>query len=139
MIRESLFHFLGHCGFGCGTSPFSSFIKNSTFHISSSFVREKQTVQVDYSHIYLHTMGDREDEIPEMSSLPQEVGDVDSTPIYDHSHFGYDPSFVGRRYWFPSDETHHEPTSTSHVLSKPQFSKKFKIFKITYNLIKWSH
>ena len=30
-------------------------------------------------------MGDREDEIPEMSSPPQEVGDVDSTLVYDPS------------------------------------------------------
>ena len=53
-------------------------------------------------------MGDHEDEIPEMSSPPQEVGDVDSTPIYDPSleipsHSGYDPSFTGRRYWLPGD------------------------------------
>ena len=65
-------------------------------------------------------MGDHEDEIPEMSSPPYKVGDADSTPIYDPSpeipsHFGYDPSFTGRRYWFPSDETHNEPISTSHV------------------------
>ena len=37
------------------------------------------------SHIDSHTMGDHEDEIPKMSSPPQEVGDVDSTPIYDPS------------------------------------------------------
>ena len=65
-------------------------------------------------------MGDHEDNIPEMSSPPHEVGDVDSTPIYDPSleipsHFGYDPSFIGRRYWFLGDETHYEPTSTSYV------------------------
>ena len=35
------------------------------------------------SHIDSHTMGDCEYEIPEMSSPPQEVGDVDSTPVYD--------------------------------------------------------
>ena len=89
-------------------------------------------------------MGNHDDEIPNMSSPPHEVEDEDPTPLYDPSleipsQSGYDPSFTGRRYWFPGDETHHEPTSTSHVLSKPQFSKKFKIFKITYNLIKWSH
>ena len=44
----------------------------------------------------------------------------DPIPIYDPSpdipsHYGYDPSFTGRRYWFLGDETHHEPTSTSHV------------------------
>ena len=65
-------------------------------------------------------MGDHEDEIPEMYSPPQEVGDVDSTPVYDPSpdipsHCSYDPSFTGRRYWFPGDETHHEPTSTSYI------------------------
>ena len=37
------------------------------------------------SHIDSHTMGDHEGEIPEMSSPPQEVGDVDSTPVYDPS------------------------------------------------------
>ena len=61
-------------------------------------------------------MGDHEDEIPEMSSPPQEVGDVDSTPVYDPSpeipsHSGYDPSFIGRHYWLPGDEPHHEPTT----------------------------
>ena len=55
-----------------------------------------------------------------MSSPPQEVGEEDPTPVYDPSpeipsHSGYDPSFIGRRYWFPGDKTHHEPTSTSHV------------------------
>ena len=57
-------------------------------------------------------MGDHEDEIPEMSSPPQEVGEEDPTPVYDPSpnipsHSDYDPSFTGRRYWFPSDKTHH--------------------------------
>ena len=72
------------------------------------------------SHIDSHTMGDHEDEIPEMSSPPHEVGDVDSTPVYDPSpkipsHFCYDLSFTGRQYWLPGDETHHEPTSTSYI------------------------
>ena len=72
------------------------------------------------SHIDSHTMGDREDDIPEMSSPPHEVGDVDSTPVYDPSpdipsHSGYDPSFTGRRYWLPGDETHNEHTSTSYI------------------------
>ena len=72
------------------------------------------------SHIDSHTMGDYEDEIPEMSSPPQEVGDVDSTPIYDPSpkipsHSGYDPSFTGHRYWLLGEETHNEPTSTSYI------------------------
>ena len=45
------------------------------------------------SHIDLHTMGDHEDEIPEMSSPPQEVGEEDPIPVYDPSpdipsHFG---------------------------------------------------
>ena len=53
-------------------------------------------------HIDSHTMGDHEDEIPEMSSPPQEVGEEDPTPVYDPSpeipsHSGYDPSFTGRR------------------------------------------
>ena len=61
-------------------------------------------------------MRDREDEIPEMSSPPHEVGDVDYTPVYDPSpeipsHSGYDPSFTGHWYWLLGDETHHEPTS----------------------------
>ena len=65
-------------------------------------------------------MGDHEDEIPEMSSPPHEVGEENPTSTYDalHEHpswSGYDPSFIGLRYWFPSDETHHEPISTSHV------------------------
>ena len=72
------------------------------------------------SHIDSHTMGDHNDETPEMSSPPQEVGDVYSTPVYDPSpeipsHSGYDPSFTGHRYWFLGDETHHEPKITSHV------------------------
>ena len=65
-------------------------------------------------------MGDHEDEILEMSSPHHEVGEEDPTPIYDPSpkipsQYGYDPSFTGHRYWFQGDETHHEPTSTSHV------------------------
>ena len=65
-------------------------------------------------------MGDCEDEILEMSSPPQEVGDVDSTPVYDPSleipsHSSYDPSFIGHWYWLLGDETHHEPTSTSYI------------------------
>ena len=72
------------------------------------------------SHIDSHTMGDHEDEIPELSSPPHEVGEEDPTPIYDPSpdipsHFSYDPSFTGRWYWFPGDETHHEHVSTSNV------------------------
>ena len=55
-----------------------------------------------------------------MSSPLHEVGDADSTPVYDPSleipsHSGYDPSFTGRWYWFLGNETHHEPTSTIHV------------------------
>ena len=72
------------------------------------------------SHIDSHMMGDHKDEILEMYSPPHEVGDVDSTPVYDPSpeipsHSGYDPSFTGRWYWFPGDETHQEPTITSHI------------------------
>ena len=45
-------------------------------------------------------MGDREDEIPKMSYPPHEVGNVDSTLVYDPSpdipsHSGYDPSSIG--------------------------------------------
>ena len=77
-------------------------------------------------------MGDHEDEIPELSSPPREVGEDDPTPVYDPSpdipthsrftpshdiptHFWYDPSSTGRRYWMSGDETHHEPASTSYV------------------------
>ena len=65
-------------------------------------------------------MGYHEDDIPKISSPPQEVGEEVPTPVYDPSldipsHSGYDPSFTCRRYWFLSDETHHEPTRTSHV------------------------
>ena len=65
-------------------------------------------------------MGDHEDEIPEMSSPPHEVGEEDPTSTYDPSHekpsrSGYDPSFTCCRYWFSGDETHYEPTSTSYV------------------------
>ena len=77
-------------------------------------------------------MGDHEDEIPKFSYPPHEVGEEDPTPVYDPSpdipthsrydpshdiptHSGYDPSFTDRRYWLPSDETHHEPASTSYV------------------------
>ena len=72
------------------------------------------------SHFDSHTMGDHEDEIPEMSSPSHKVGEEDPIITYDVSHeqpsrSGYDPSFRGRRYWFPGDETHHEPVSTSHV------------------------
>ena len=72
------------------------------------------------SHFDSHMMGDHEDEIPLISSPPHEVGDEDPIPIYDPSleipsHSGYDPSFIGHRYWFSGDETDHEPTSTRHV------------------------
>ena len=84
------------------------------------------------SHIDSHTMGDHEDEIPKLSSPPQEVGEDDPTPVYDPSpdipthsrftpshdiptHSGYDPSSTGHRYWMVGDETHHEPASTSYV------------------------
>ena len=65
-------------------------------------------------------MRNHEDEIPEISSSPHEVGDVDSTHVYDpsleiSSYSGYDPSVTGHRYWMPGDETHHEPASTSYV------------------------
>ena len=65
-------------------------------------------------------MGAHEDEIPEMSSPPQEVGEEDPTFVYDPSpnipsHSGYDPSFTGHWYWFPGDKTCHEPTSTSYI------------------------
>ena len=60
-------------------------------------------------------MGDHEDEILELSSPPQEVGEKYHTPIYDPSpdipthsrfapshdiptHSGYDPSFIARPY-----------------------------------------
>ena len=72
------------------------------------------------SHIDSHTMGDHEDEISEMSSPRQDVGEEDPIPVYDPSpnipsHSGYHPSFTGHRYWLSGDETHYEPTSTSHV------------------------
>ena len=77
-------------------------------------------------------MGDHEDEILELSSPPQEVGEEDPIPIYDPSldipthsrfdpshdiptHSGYDPSFTSHRYWMSCNETHHEPVSTSYV------------------------
>ena len=72
------------------------------------------------SHFDSHTMEDHEDDIPEMSSPPHEVGEEYPTSTYDapHEHpslSGYDPSFIGCRYWLPDDETHHEPISTIHV------------------------
>ena len=36
VIRKSLFHFLSHYGFGCGTSPLFSFSMTFAFYISSS-------------------------------------------------------------------------------------------------------
>ena len=67
-------------------------------------------------------MGDHEDKILELSSPPHEVGEEDLTTVYDPSpdirtHSEYDPSLTGQRYWFSSDETHHEPTSTSYGMS----------------------
>ena len=67
-------------------------------------------------------MGDHDDEIPELFSPPQEVGEEDPTPTCDPSpdiptHSGHDPSSIGHRYWMPGDETHHEPTSTSYDMS----------------------
>ena len=38
------------------------------------------------SHFDSHTMGDHEDEIPEMSSPPHEVWEEDPTSTYDPSH-----------------------------------------------------
>ena len=46
--------------------------------------RNKKSEQTTY-HIDSHTRGDHEDEIPKMSSPPQEVGDLYSTHIYDPS------------------------------------------------------
>ena len=37
------------------------------------------------SHIDSHTMGDHENEVHELSSPPQEVGEEDHTPVYDPS------------------------------------------------------
>ena len=53
-------------------------------------------------------------------SPPHEVGEEYPTLVYDPSleipsQSSYDPSFTGRRYWLPGDETHYEPISTSHV------------------------
>ena len=67
-------------------------------------------------------MGDHEDEIPELTSPPHEVREKDHIPTYDPSpniptHYGYDPSFTGHRYWFLAKETHHEPASTSYDMS----------------------
>ena len=58
--------------------------------------RNRQSRQTT-SHIDSHMMGDHEDEIPELSSPPHEVGEEDPMPIYDPSpniptHSGYDPS-----------------------------------------------
>ena len=83
------------------------------------------------SHIDSHMMGDHEDGIPELSS-PLRIVDEEFTPSFDpslnavvhsefnpsherHTHSSYDPSFTGHRYGMPSDETHHEPASTSYV------------------------
>ena len=47
-------------------------------------------------------IGDHEDEIPELSSSPQKVGEEDPThsrfdPLHDiPMHSRYDPSFIGR-------------------------------------------
>ena len=38
------------------------------------------------SHFDSHTIGDHEDEIPDMSSPPHEVGEEDPTRTYDPSH-----------------------------------------------------
>ena len=81
--------------------------------------RNKQSGKTT-SHIDSHMMGDHEDEIPEFSSPPHEVGEEDPIPTYDPSpniptHSGYDPSFKGHRYYFSGDETHHEPMSTSSI------------------------
>ena len=84
------------------------------------------------SHIDSHTMGDCEDEIPELPSSLHEVEEEEPTPSYDPSpniptHSGYDPShdvpthsrydplYTGHRYWMLGNETHHEPASTSYV------------------------
>ena len=60
--------------------------------------RNRQSGQTT-SHFDSHTMGDHEDEIPEMSSPPHEVGEEYPTSTYDPSHeqpsrSGYDPSFT---------------------------------------------
>ena len=38
------------------------------------------------SHFDSHTMGDHEDDIPDMSSPPHKVGEEDPTSTYDPSH-----------------------------------------------------
>ena len=75
-----------------------------------------------HTHIDSHMMGDHEDKIPKLPSSLHEVEEEEPTPTYDPSpdiptHTGYDPSFIGHRYWFPGDETHHEPGSTSYDMS----------------------
>ena len=68
----SLCHFLHLAGLLPSTSPLPLGERNR--------LSERTTY-----HINSHTMGDREDEIPQMSYPPQEVVDVDSTPVYDPS------------------------------------------------------
>ena len=66
------------------------------------------------SHIDSHTIGDHEDEIPELSYPPQEVGEEDTTPMYDPSpdiptHSRFDPS-----HDIPT-HSRYDPSFTSHV------------------------
>ena len=44
--------------------------------------RNRQSRQTT-SHIDSHTMGNHENEVHELSSPPQEVGEEDHTPVYD--------------------------------------------------------
>ena len=53
-------------------------------------------------------MGDHENQIPQLSSPLQEVGEEDPIPAYDPSpdiptHSGYEPSFTSCQYWFAGD------------------------------------
>ena len=80
--------------------------------------RNRQSRRIT-SNIDSHMMGYHEDEISEIPSSLHEVEEEEPTPTYDPSpdiptHSRYDPSFSGCRYWMSSDETHHEPTSTSY-------------------------
>ena len=55
------------------------------------------------SHFDSHTLGDHEDEIPEMSSPLHKVGEEDPISTYDASHeqpspSSYDPSFASHQY-----------------------------------------
>jgi len=118
VLERSIFHFLSHVDLGVSLRRSCLLAMDFHLHISPPLEREIDSPG-GYSHIDSQRWEIVRMTIPTESSPPQEVGENDPTPdrssLQIPSHSGYDPHSQVTRYWFLGDETHHEPTSTSHV------------------------